>query len=60
MSNPTAPRIAHIEVYEGEYIIAHDLITDDYTIDDIREDYSGATVVEGCNCRNALKEATAG
>lgn len=54
-----AKRIAHIEVCEDdEYIICHEEITEDYTIEMIREDYSGSTVTEGCPCRNKAWEGT--
>jgi len=47
------PKLAHIElVEEGEYIITHDEITEDYTLEMIKEDYSGATVSENCLCIN--------
>lgn len=45
-------QIAHIELYEnGEYIITHEPITEDYTLEMIKEDYSGATITTKCLCK---------
>lgn len=46
--------IAHIEVCEaGEHIVTHERVTADYTLEMMREDYAGATVVATCNCPRA-------
>jgi hypothetical protein len=46
-------QIVHIELHEeGETIITHDEIDDEYTLEMAKEDYAGATVTETCLCRD--------